>query len=61
MPEELMPAEYQEPKPKTCPNCGKVGGNCAELKAQCKENVATFKELNKKKTEHIVEAQKINS
>ena len=60
MPEELMPAEKQEPKPKTCPNCGKVGGNCAELEAQCKELEATDSKLNKKKAEYIMEAQNIH-
>ena len=61
MPEELMPTEIQEPpKPKTCPNCGKVGGNCSELDAQCKEIESTQRKLNEKKAEHIKEIQSIN-
>ena len=38
MPEELMPSEEdQEPEPKPCPNCGKVGGDCEELVERQKE------------------------
>ena len=44
MPEELMPAE-EEPEP--CANCGKVGGDCEELSARCKELNTINVELGK--------------